>query len=139
MSSLRLAAADDLRGIGQTSATNPDQRRRTVVARDERARAPIPEEQWRVSAYFRALWRRSQIMTTVEERTINGRVTDCPARDCDGQALITYEAHAFRSPAVRIIADIACDREGCQHFASTDAVAAVLGSDPRSARVPVLQ
>jgi hypothetical protein len=63
-------------------------------------------------------------------------VTDCPARDCDGRALITYEAHRFRSPSVRLIAGIACDREGCKYYASAETVAADLGRDDPRLTVP---
>jgi hypothetical protein len=58
---------------------------------------------------------------------------------CDGRALITYDALKFRSPAVRIIEEIACDREGCEYFASTQTVEALRGDDPRGERVRALR
>jgi hypothetical protein len=62
-------------------------------------------------------------MTIVEARAANERVTACPARDCDGRALITYDPHRFRSPSVRIIAHIACDQEGCKYFPAGEGAA----------------
>jgi hypothetical protein len=93
----------------------------------------------RICAYFATPPRRSQSMTTVEGRATDARVTDCPAKDCDGRALITYATHRFRSPAVRIIAEIACDREGCEYFAATETVEAARGDDPRGERVRALR
>jgi len=78
-------------------------------------------------------------MTTLEGRSTDARVTDCPARSCGGRALLTYDAHRFRSPAVRVIAEIACDRSGYEDFASAETVAAMLGNDPREANMRSLQ
>jgi hypothetical protein len=73
-----------------------------------------------------------QSVTTMDERVADERVTDCPLRECDGRALVTYRATAsFDSSALRIITDIACNREGCENYVSSEHVASVLNSDPR--------
>jgi hypothetical protein len=74
------------------------------------------------STYVLALESRSQNMTILEERAASERVTDCPAKGCDGRALITYDPRQLRSPSVRIIAQIACDQESCKYFPAAKSV-----------------
>ena len=60
------------------------------------------------------------------------RVMNCPLRDCDGRAVVTYRASLPDSSSkLKIITDIACDSESCLHFVASEQLVERIGHDPR--------